>query len=345
MGNKRGFLSKLFAFLIAFCISTGVVSFPAEATTEAREYEVVGKIVSDGPIFDDKNSIDITKGYYSFNPTGDWRFFSFESADGSTKYQYFLEKDNIYRLVVNSSGIETTYHASDAGILDKDGTPVGTVFEADGCQIDFSNLIFIKSGERFPTGIYEAAGTNSLGADHILVTVYGFVTDINFYKDGKLIGNLGGNYTGIDAAGTTTYKHDYEGIFNAELTGNGRLYGGRISEDKTKVEEFDLQLKPANTIKSGTYSAKGDFSERVDEIRISSNDMNFNVELMKSGNVVKIFEVALHEVKLDGTLEFVSYGANGVLVTSFEIAPDGTVRGMIYDDYNMELNYLLTKIN
>lgn len=79
-----------------------------------------------------------------------------------------------------------------------------------------------------------------------------------------------------------------------------------------------MQLKPANTIKIGTYTAKGDFSASVDEIRINLTDMNFNVELIKAGNVVKLFEVALHEVKLDGT-----------------------VRGMLYDDYNIELNFSL----
>jgi len=322
-------------------MSMGAISFAAQAAGDG-EYEVTGRISSDSPIFNGKDEIQIANGYYAFGKTTNWGFLKFESEDGSLKLEYFLERDNVYRFIIDAGDDRIVYRSNDAAIVEDDGAPVGTVFVADGLHIDLSGFTFTKAGERFKTGFYKATGSNAYGADEVVVVVYNSVVDLNFYKDGNVVGHLGGNYSRINAAGTTTFTQDYEGFFTGNLTSSGRLYGGRISDDITKQAEFDLQLEEANVIKAGTYSAKGVFAGGIDEIRFDLTDMLFKVELLKAGNRDRLFEVALQDMKPDGTLVFISYDGND-LETSFQIAPDGTMTGSLYGGYNIDLNLLLTK--
>ncbi|GLC82994.1 hypothetical protein [Lacrimispora brassicae] len=344
MGKKKGFLLTLSAALTAISICLGTMPFTADASEMKREYGVTGKIISNGPIFNDETTVEIANGYYIINPHSSWSFFSCESKDGTLKFQYFLERDNVYRFIVMDQEKTTVYSANDGGILDNNGDILGTAFKAEGYQLDFSNLTFTEAKERFPAGIYEGTGTNSLDADYILVKAYNAVIDIDFYKSGELIANIGGNYAGINAEGTITFTHDYEGVFTGRLANDGKLCGSFIPESKEKQIEFDLQLKEANTIKSGSYVSKGNYPKDIDEIRIHFIDMNFTLELMKAGNVIKLYEVALNEIKQDGTLVLESYYGNDT-ISDFAISSDGTVTGKLYDDYNIDLNMSLTKIN
>lgn len=344
MIKKKNLLLKISAALTAVSICLGIMPITAAASEMKKEYEVTGKIAADGPMFNDQTTIDIANGYYVIYPDSDWYFFSCESADGKLKFNYFLEKDNIYRFCVIDQGKNTTYYANDAGILLNNETVKGTVFHADGYNLDFTNLIFTEAKERPAEGIYEATGTNTLGADYILVKVYDTVLDIDFYKSGKQITNLGGNYTRIDTAGTITFTHDYEGFFTGNLTTDDKLYGNFISANQDKQIDFDLQLKEANTITSGSYLARGDFFRDIDGIRIHFIGMNFDLELLNADHVVKSYQLCLDEIKQDGTLVLVSYNGSE-LISKLEISADGTVTGKLYAEYNADINVVLTKLN
>lgn len=350
MTGKKKFLLRLSAFLMAINICLGMIPFTAEASETKIEYGVTGKIVADSAIFNGETTVEVTNGYYLVQPNSWWRYFYCESKDGTLKFNYYLEKDNIYRFIVTDQE-ETTYHANDGGILENDGSVLGTVFNAEGYEIDFSNLTFTEVKERFPEGFYVGTGTNSLNADYIAVELYDTVIDIDFYKSGKRLSDLGGNYTLINTEGTMIFTHDYKGSFRANVTKEGRLYGSFISEDKVKQIEFDLQLNKVNTIKPGSYLSKGSFSEDIDEIRIHFTGTDFILEMVNANSIIKSYELAVKEVKQDGTVVLESF-YDGNTISNFEISSDGKVTGKLTGTlpgeipaaYDIDLNMTLVEV-
>jgi hypothetical protein len=345
MSAKKKFLVKLYFMLTTIIICLLITPFTAGAAETKREYEVTGKIVSEYPIFNNETEVEISNGYYVIQPHSSWTYFGCESKDGSIKFQYYLEKNNIYEFIVTDKEETRTYCANDGGILDNNGKIQGTKFDAQGYKIDFSKLTFTEPKERFPQGVYKGTGANSLDADFVMVKVYDTVISMDFYKSDKLIKNIAGNYDRVNAAGTTTFTHDYKGFFTASLTVDGRLYGSRSFEGKEEKIEFDLQLEDANTIKNGSYLAKWNFPNEFDQVRMDFIDMDYSLELMNKDKVIKSYHsVNLKEIKPDGTLVLEAYDGSNLLAR-LEVSSDGSVRGMLYDGYNINLKLSLIKMD
>ena len=334
MGMKKSLLLRFFAALTVSCICLALTPNMANAAQERREYEVTGQITADGPMFQGENTLNITNGYYVINTDTTWTYFTCESADGTLSIQYFLEKDNVYRFIITDTEETQTYKAAEAGLIDHQDTIQGVTFYADGYNLDFSGLSFTPPKERLAAGIYEALGSNSLSADYVQARIYGSVIDIHFFKDGNLIRNLAGNYHSVNAEGTVTYTDDYQGFFKASVTNEGKLYGGFVSDQGEKPIEFEMTLKEPVTIKDGSYSAKGKFAAGIDEIRIHTNHMDYVMELVDKGNVIKMYELALMDAGQDGTLTLGAYDGSD-LQSLIHISPDGNLTGDLYAGYNI----------
>ena len=350
MTSKKRFLYKLTALLTAAGLCLTSLPADARAAEQGREYEVTGRMTADGPLFDGKESLEVKNGYYSMNLESKWNYFTCESADGSLKIEYFIEKDDIYRFIITAQGESGSdqkepivYRTPNKGIVDQDTPPHGIVFDMDGYNLDFTGLTFTEPGDRYPVGIYEAVGFNNLNADYVQVRLYGSVIDVHFFRNGKWIRNLAANYHSVKGDGTVTYADDYQGIFKAGITNEGKVYGSFVSNSGDKPIEFDMQIKKAVTIKNGIYHSKGNFAEGVDEIRISTVNLDYTLELVNQGQVIKRYELALMDVKPDGTVMLGAYNGNE-LESDFGISPDGTVSGMLYAGYNIRLDMTVTEM-
>ena len=351
MTSKKSFFYKLSAILAAASLCLTKFPITAAATEQGREYEVTGRMTADGPLFNGENSIEVKNGYYSMNLASKWNYFTCESADGSLKIEYYIEKDDIYRFVITNQGEFRgyrediiTYQTPNKGIMDENTLPQGLVFDMNGYNLDFTGLTFAAPQERYPAGIYEAVGFNTVNADYVQVRLYGAVIDIHFFKNGELVRNLAANYHAVNAEGTVSYADDYQGIFKASVTNEGKVYGSFVSSEGEKPIEFDMQMKEPATIKSGTYSSKGNFAEGIDEIRISTVNMDYTFTLLNQGNVVKFYELALLDAKQDGPIVLGAYDGSN-LQSEFRISSDGTITGTLYAGYNINLNTTLTDLN